>query len=277
MANSTLRSQVLMFVEGPAFNPEGLNYIDCPECGGVQKMLVVSGDDGLFYKCFKVTCAASGRANGTPASRSTAAKAAPTRNKYMAYPHPKPLTDEDYRFMEERWHISQQQADRLCCGTIESIPARFIFPIYDYSGRIVGETHRSIQNPGPYPKALVRPFHSTGSLASWYWSADPRSDTWVIVEDQPSAVRLSRHYSTIALLGTSLGPETAQLIQTWVPKASTVIVALDADATVKCVKMGRQLRSMRDAISMPLRGVDIKDMSSHHFEQYIAELEYVRG
>jgi hypothetical protein len=265
-----------MFVEGPDYIPDTLNYMDCPECGGPKKMLVVNDADGLYYKCFKVTCATSGRGSGT---RAPGAKAddRPKRNTYERQAT-RALEQTDYNTLTRKWDLVTQEVRVLCSGITYWKGSRWVFPIYDYAGRVRGETIRAQDKEQPGPKAIVHPFNQAGSLSSWYFTNSPGSGVCVVVEDQPSAVRMSRHHLAISLQGTKLTKETADEIRKHVPKGYTVLVCLDADATAPCIKMAKELRGHQlDAIPFPLRGPDIKDMTREQFEKFLGEVEYICG
>lgn len=194
----------------------------CPACGHAGKFSVTRESTGLLYNCYRDSCDTQGfvgshnvaakRKNGKPKKQGTLhpydgelRKLRPwERARFLYY---NGLTGKDLDRGRFRWAV---RAD--CYG----------FPIMDRHGFERGVTLRRYD--GREPKALTR-MHTQGPTISWY--PGPCEDRIVLVEDQVSALKVSRYCTAVALLGTRMDDSAAHEIAS--AKAS-VAIALDADA-----------------------------------------------
>jgi hypothetical protein len=269
-----IRTQVRMFAEGEDFNADGINYMDCPQCGKYNKLMVVLDENGgAFYKCFSDSCDVRGRTNGGVQTQGRVPTLHPKRKTYP--PADVSVLRPNMKFWYNNFRLDRDQVARLCPGTLEGA---YVFPIKTRLGSVVGYLQRRFgADAARYGKAYIRPYFTEGSLLAWY----PHEDTGkrvplVLVEDQISAVRLSKYVSAVALLGTGLTTESRHDILVGSSSGtlvSEVIVSLDDDATATGANIARNLGVMRPTRHMPLTGdVDIKDMTEAQFFTYLERL-----
>lgn len=100
-------------------------------------------------------------------------------------------------------------------------------PAFSRLGVRTGFVLRSLT--GAKPKVLS--FSDSHAMA---WYSEPTINQLVVVEDQLSAVRLSRHTAAVALMGTHLNPE--RVFELLASRASKIHLWLDADAFGLAVK-----------------------------------------
>jgi DNA primase len=131
---------------------------------------------------------------------------------------------------------------------------RIAFPMYGPLGERTGWVLRSFDNY-VRPKALT--FLQPNAQRLAYYYEHPDSDTVLLVEDMPSAVRAAPYINSIALLGTTLSDDAAfEIAQTF----RHVIVALDADAAAQGIALQRRLRLLFSQTDVLLLPCDLKDM-----------------
>lgn len=258
----------------------------CPACS--KKKLSVTNKDGAgyLYNCFRASCGFKGYLplhNGTSLVRELPIASGTQRvNRYT-----KPLfpLDDDAREVLYRkigftnYHIEQSGVRLAEPNPWE--PARCAFPIYDANKGLKGYVLRSYA-PHVRTKALTFMENSEYTRSSWYrrMSPDPQTfaDTtiqncWtafnsgavILVEDIPSAVRLSLYSDTIALLGTTLDTRDIKNIT---DKYRKIVIALDADATVQALRLHRVLGMWRPTYVWELPK-DIKDMTEQELRTEI--------
>lgn len=88
-----------------------------------------------------------------------------------------------------------------------------------------------------------------------------------MVEDIPSAVRASRYVSSVALLGTSCTIEYAAEIKSF---CTSVVWALDEDATEIAIKHHRKHGILFDSSEVLCLPKDFKDMDEEELETILA-------
>lgn len=279
---NTLRTEVRLFAESGDFDPDRLNYMDCPECGGKSKCMVVPAENGrgYYFKCFRDSCGVNGLTGGKgrelghlqPAklSRRSIFPAIPTRDLQK-------LSWGQYKYFREKYRMTAPQVNRLADG-YDPMDSATIFPIRDPLGEQRGYVRRYFD--GRLPKAPIRPYEETGPLTAWYrpYDVSVYNAPLVLVEDQISAARLSADVPTVALLGTRLGLSAEAEVITWCRnhKGCPVIVSLDEDATTTGIALKSELNGLPHVTAYygPLV-VDIKDMSPEVYDDYLKQLRMI--
>ena len=250
---------VRLFLESPAFNPAGLNYTTCPECGHEGKLMVGLHDDGCaWYKCLRARCQLSGVVGKGHVRKPTEKRVKP----------PAPLPEcvctlsvyEDLRadLAEASVFADMAWLGTFCAGWNQRT-GRYVYPIHDAQGTRTGTVLRAYYKT---PKVLTHRHVRDVPLLAWYnQRALTTGRAIVVVEDQVSAARLGGELVSVALLGTHLSAEGADTINAANSARLPVYVALDADATDKAAAIRAKLRS---ASVLPL-GKDIKNMARSYF------------
>lgn len=246
--------------------PVGRTVSDiCPSCG--KSKLSVSNLDGTgyLYNCFSASCGLKGYVPlAGVRSFATDAPAQPVRTR-TPYTGPlEKLIPRDAEFLENKYafteyHLQKSRVRRSHVG----LAGRYAFPILDSRGTQKGIQFRSYTGSGPKATTLLEDSNSTKS--SWYAAStssriEDLDNTVILVEDIPSAVRLSAYVSAIALLGTTIDPRDIPLISA---KWAHVVVALDPDATGQALRLRARLAGWFDWVDLLFLNKDFKDMTEH--------------
>tara|TARA_R100001129_G_scaffold108732_1_gene74607 strand:- start:238 stop:1017 length:780 start_codon:yes stop_codon:yes gene_type:complete len=205
--------------------------MNCPNCGGYKTFTITNNVGQLLWNCYKASCKVSG-------STRTTLSVADIRNYFNL------VQQDDNKFNLPDYvvhHTGRQEVKEFAHKygiNYESIPLyfdvkekRIVFPIRD-KGIIVdavGRATSKFTNPKwkRYGNSNVPFSIGTGNVA-------------VVVEDCVSASVLdSEGCVGVALLGTSLSQQHREHLQQF----STVIIALDPDASYKSFSIMKELRS----------------------------------
>jgi hypothetical protein len=255
------KTEVKLHVEQT--EPDGLSYMECPECGEAGKVMVVPLDGGgYFYRCLRASCALVPGTIGSTFIRTQDMDHAPKKPSRRTYCHYQAVHDYVLPGSHERYLRNAlpnvMHLDRLCDGYLEH-EQRYVYPIRDMYAATVGYVARSYLLHQER-KALIRMYSEGPLTMAWYGHEHLKTDRpIVVVEDQPSAHRLGQFTPCVALLGTSISDDGIREIETF---GKRVVVVLDNDATETAVKIARRFRN---GTMYPLVGPDIKDMSPEVF------------
>lgn len=120
------------------------------------------------------------------------------------------------------------------------------------------------------PKNMIH-YNGTDNLAlSWYFHLCSRrkaSDTLIIVEDIPSALRLTPYTDAVALLGTAFSPEKQREVRRM--GYDRIILALDEDATAKAIKIKQECSLYLPSLEVLPLVRDIKDCTVPQLEEVL--------
>lgn len=241
--------------------------ITCPFCHKAERtMSVTKREDGsVAWYCFRASCGARGvKRDGRPPL--TVAASRPPRVPYRG--ELSPLTDEQAAFLARR--VNFDERDIQVAGVLYAPQRdRYAYPVYNPVGRREGWILRSY-DPAVAPKVDTKPDTDDSVMASFYFTDNPNNnDLVVIVEDIPSAVRVSRYLNSVALLSTGASPEAIGYIK---GRFRKLVVALDKDAYAQSVKLARKLSLMfHKAVPWPI-DKDFKDMDSQQLEEVCGEI-----
>lgn len=140
---------------------------------------------------------------------------------------------------------------------------RLAMPIKSRMQSRVGWGFRALA-PGHGPKAINMMTLGDSVCMSWYPMQNWITTTMynlrsplIVVEDQLSALKVSRYAHAVALLGTNMSESKAAEI--CLVKASRVIIALDADATAKSAQIVQKYAGLIDGLSFVELQKDLKD------------------
>lgn len=209
----------------------------CPYCRAdhENKLSVLKlPDNNLYYNCLRASCGAKGFVGKrTPyledVRMSSKKKFVPKRWKYPLFP----LKEGVLEILWDKYEITEHLAKSQ--GWKQTSQGELYSPIYSMSGEHVGDNIKKLNWEGD----------GTKTMAFWFKDV-PRmhvppilhnNKTCVIVEDLVSAAKMSTILPTIALMGTHLSTEAALAIKS---RFSTMVFALDPDATQKAVKLAAE-------------------------------------
>lgn len=234
----------------------------CPICNGTDSFTISRRDEVLVHNCYKASCdkiQSSGVAYLDLSVEDRRRFFLERRAKgdkqgdVLEWTHPSYWIDGigDGACMEymKRTHMADAYKQGLFRPMYDPAERRFVFPIKNSQGTIIGAVGRSLV--GAYPKVLnytkkyLQPF--TCGI----------SEHAVVVEDCASAVAVTRgHYTGVALLGTHMRIDFIPHLA----KYTSVGIALDADAYKKSFKMKEMLDTYLKNVYIIRLNKDIKDM-----------------
>lgn len=227
----------------------------CPRCGGGSTKensltITLDYDGGVVWNCFRDRCEERGASGGNGIPR----EVTPSEKKYKRFEGTtEPLSDFRLLKIKQKWGITNPP---------------YWYWTNDYGGRVA----MSIRGPNYMHRGWVlrdmRGVARAKALTyidpeevqqSWYRVDKSRDAPCVIVEDIPSAVRVSMcGVNAVALLGTLVNVDKALEL---VKYSGHVVVALDQDATDKAFRIAREYGLMWGMVSVLPLQKDFKDMT----------------
>ena len=272
MSREDVRREVRLFVEQHA--RDGLLYMDCPECGKHNKLMVGPAEEGgHWYKCLSDGCPTFGTTETyIPNAGTDVPKSGTTRRIYIKVETDPVFEITGRQWLQDRFALGRRQTTTLCKGKLGH---RYVYPIWSPDGKARGYVSRSYDR-NDQNKSLLRPYVDVPvPLISWYWPIKRLSvhPVFCIVEDQVSAVRLSQYFPTVALLGTSIDRVAEEEIRrtAGLYNCTKLVVLLDNDASYTALKLANKFSNGH---CVPLFDQDIKDMPEHELRELV---EVLRG
>jgi len=244
---------------------------DCPSCGkrntfGVHK---TSGD--IVYNCFSNSCGIKGVKTGrrdlTTLKNILGKTKVKVEHGYSIPQHfirglstPEAL---DWVVKHNAYPAYQQGLYEIYTDIRQD---RIVVPLYSPDGRLVNAGGRA------WSRYTVPKFRIYSSDTPVYPFVVGSSTKVCIVEDFASAAALAGHGITgVALLGTN--PKYQLLIPVLKKLNPTkIIVALDADATGKAIKLTKFLQFIFNCAILHPLDKDIKDMNEKELEQCLTNM-----
>jgi hypothetical protein len=225
------------------------------------------------YICHRNSCVWASRGVLNLSGAARALPGVKPKPKPKEFLHPtQPLSDANKKYLLEMYELSEEvlAAYRVCETEAHQM---LVMPTYNDKG--VQQGH--MMKKGVFPAgSKAYTYHGLESDGMSWYNVKPTytipkdklagahmkkpffDDALVIVEDTLSAMKANAFIPAIALLGTSMSAEQAQKIATM--KFKVVLLALDADASAKAVRLATRYRTV-----LPMRVVllkkDIKDMT----------------
>lgn len=238
----------------------------CPWCQGGARLdksfSVTRTETGVLYNCYRDSCRQANQSAGFIGSSGVHrwGEAKPKGKE----PSPflgdlLPLEGPMYRSLGTHYGLTRETIDRF--GVMQDpIMSRYIIPIRDSYGRILGHIARTPPGDTRKPKTLTFRANPDAPWAAVHCACPVREV--VLVEDMWSHMRLMQAYpelSVVALLGTHASLEVAIMIGQLRPHKVTI--ALDPDATRTAIEMRRAHALLWNCptVVLPLPK-DIKDM-----------------
>lgn len=230
---------------------------DCPACGGHNTLSVKNDMGKLKYLCFKASCdLRAGVAQGYVSSEFVKGRLNTPRLASSRFVMPdyfiQGVGNAECSEILRKYHCLEAYEKGLFKIGYDPRQNRFVFFVQDGNGSIVGAVGRKLDPYGAkvinYEGSGTRPFIcGTGS-------------TLVLVEDCFSAASVTRKsdYSGMALLGTNLKKEYIEYMLEY----QEVVVALDADAKTKAIKIKNDLTYFHPNVKLRFLEEDIKEMAT---------------
>lgn len=252
-----MREYVLQIASG--LSEGGTERTRCPVCNGKDTFTVTNHGEVIIYNCYKAACDKSKSSGAVYKSldvetrRKLFYEKKNRETSILEWTHPSywidGIGDETCRKYMEDKHMLQAYKDRLFRPFYDPAERRFVFPIRNDAGEVIGAVGRTLIGAQPkvlnYSRTYTQPFVcGVGKDA-------------LLVEDCASAVSATRGgYTGVALLGTHLRQEFIPHLA----KYKSVGIALDPDAYNKSFKMKKTLDSYLKNVYIIRLSKDIKDM-----------------
>ena len=254
---------VKTFIEDLTLQPNGRLRIDCPSCH--KKNTLSVSDDGYrrMYNCFYANCDVKGVLDNrltVTNSRVVFEKKSEPSVKHKVSDFQLPTTfvplSRNQKAVDYVRSVNSYQAylDNRVDIMYDIRFDRVAFLVKN-KGRVVDAVGRTLTNSKPKWYRYGR---------SDYPFVCGRGSVVCIVEDCPSAVSLSVHCTSIALLGTNLLNSHIEVLK----KYKKVIVALDKDATNKAVEMSRKISQYVNC-SVAFLTNDLKNLEDKDRERFV--------
>ena len=263
--------------------------IVCPQCGGgstkeKSMSLYRSQTTTIHATCFRASCDFGTQhvrmySDGDTLLSARTHKHNRSNKKKPFYIHKEPIHENKKRILNEKYHLDDY---KLAYARVQGTKdRRVVFPIFNpkhsvrgYVVRVVGKMHLPPHvNQVSIPKAMNQPSIDGATMQSWYFKDRHQrkaSDTLIIVEDIPSALRCIDYCDSVALLGTALTPDKQKEIKAM--RYKNIYLCLDADANRLIVKHIR-----KNAVSLPMMtkflDCDIKDMSTEKLHTFMESVD----
>jgi hypothetical protein len=243
----------------------------CPKCNGGDSregsFSVTRKDVRLYFKCHRASCNFRGEARVGGGSVVHGPDRQPFRRsgrERYASLGKGPLPPEVAELLLTKYGLCSRDVSRGLLRWSEAHSpdgyGRLILPILDHLGYPSGYVARKLDDQVG-PKTYTAAEQHEGA-----WYLNRTSTHLIIVEDQLSALRISRHLNAVALLGTNLSESTLKAIKAG--RYTRIFLALDRDAYPLSIKM-----AIRHRAELPLTVLripkDIKNMDVAEEETFV--------
>ena len=250
-----------------------IRSIQCPFCLKQDgDFAVTRTEDGLLYKCFRVTCDSRGFIPSNLRHWGSYCKSKSTR-KYEGYPFESDiikLNNKQIRYLEEKFNLTSEELIlnkiKWCRKT-----ERIIYPILSQNGNIKGYVSRY------YKELSEKKYDGIKSRTYWinrsnnYYNVsfpygnDYKVDNiFVLVEDIVSSIRVGRHVQSIALLSNSIPTNAMKLLA-----GKKVIIVLDNDAISHALEIKQRYSLFFESCQVIPIDKDPKNMNNDELLQKI--------
>lgn len=245
----------------------------CPECGGgrsKERSLRVSRHNGrLSARCYRDSCQWKYRQGGIAFVQTSEVQVPKELAPFRAVNN-RPLNEEEKERFSNLFSIEQGMFDWARWTHVDDCNnrgPRFVLPILRPDGTVRGKTYRSWD--GHLPRAQINKL-ADENMMCWY-KPKPYGKVLVVVEDQPSALRIAgAGIDALSLCGTLLND--ARLNEIKQQGYDRVWLCLDQDATLSAFGLMASYKFKYSQLRIKTLPMDVKNMSAERFEQYIKEV-----
>ena len=231
--------------------------VDCPMCHGTNTLSIAKQNGVVKYLCFKLSCGIKGTMDdltlGDVKERVSGGKQV-SLDKWIVPEHfVLGIANEECLSLIERYNcLGAYKLGLFKCG-FDPQENRLVIFILDELGSITGAIGRALHPRKGVPKTLNYAIETP-------FICNPGQENLVLVEDCFSAIAVTRlqGYSGMSLMGTNL---KASYIPS-ITKYNNVIIALDADAKNKALKIKNYLDFYHRHVYVKFIPKDIKDIEN---------------
>lgn len=251
----------------------------CPFCDGGQsneKAFVLTRADGnLLFVCHRASCARSGVLPGRSGLGDDGVLPRPNVDKEKGRRYEGPLErllPYQLKLLSTNYGLSPSEIDY--CGIMWAPQAsRLALPVRSATGRLRGYMLRGLANWQVKWEGWQE--NTDDPWMGWYKGTFGReASPLVVVEDQFSAIKASRFYPCVALLGTNFNLQKVLEIQATIAPNTRVVMCLDRDAYGKSIKAIEQWALYMDGnYSVRALSKDLKYMTDGEIISTISNKE----
>lgn len=236
---------------------------DCPNCGNKNTFSARLYDGNVLYKCFHAQCKLRGILNVGISIDSILDISKEKEKKEWVLPEYfcSPLQNSECLSFLKRWNLLDKYVDGLELY-YDHRQGRCVFPLRDHQGVLKGATGRSLDfriNPRWY-------IYHRNSMCPYIMDKRLQNCTTILVEDCISAINVSMVSSSIALLGTNAPID----MFTYFLPYDRLVIALDADATHKSIKLQKELSIIKPTSILVLKK-DLKYLKKEEMEELLCK------
>lgn len=217
---------------------------------------------GVLYHCFRSSCK-----NSSGFLPDITLEYIPKKvftPKPYSYPL-LPVINEQKQFLLDKGFTEEEIARHIKYNSTRNT---YVYDIKDMQARIVGYVDRDYSSRRDV-KAITYWFNDVPKI-HFVEPVTKSNPSILIVEDIPSAIKAQRYVQSVALLGSYISMEQAQLLR---KITDTVYLALDEDATRTAVMLQKRYGFyFKNFIVLPLSNKDIKDMDDTELKQFAERL-----
>lgn len=211
--------------------------VSCPECAGYNTFTVSRVDGRVLYNCYKASCGTKGGVSRRRSIDALKARLEDVSHKpepdFTLPAHMSPNLERD-ACLEYLDDVNAQQSidDGYTAIMYDFAQDRCVFLIYDDNKNMISAVGRALR------KGVLPKWKRYDKRKDLMFFCGKKQGTAVLVEDCASACTVyASGYTGVALLGTSLNDHHIHQLRVF----DKVIVALDADASKKAIKMQKML------------------------------------
>jgi len=264
---------------------ETTRAIECPFCAVHDKepgsFGVTRTVEGILYQCFRAKCGVKGFISSSITSLYGKIKDVKKDKTHMFTWDVSSLDAKRYRALIMNYNLT---ADEIETNNIKwsHERQRMLIPLLDKWGRQWGWEAKVVKGAADrniYKGSKSLKYQEATRSVGLHYPEDTyddegattrtNTDCIVLVEDVFSAIRVQRHVSCVALLGTNINLEQVIDIASNYDK---IIVALDPDATDKAIKMETKYTYYFDKFKVKQLSKDPKNMNEEELEKEFTEL-----
>lgn len=239
--------------------PDGLtSYYSCPSCGGYKKSLGITKEgSSVKWGCFRASCNERGITNSIPSIAKLKERLAMQPRVADSFVMPDHfvlgIANDKCATMLHKYYCLDAYSKGVFKCAYDPREDRLVLFLEDTEGKIVGAVGRALSKSPMKVKNYFtdRPFIVSGT-----------TDILLVVEDCFSAISATRFgFSGLALLGTNMKPNYIEYLKRY----AEVIIALDADAKVKALKIKDYVKDYIPNVKVKFLKKDIKDSENNPF------------
>jgi len=257
---STYRNDIALLAESLEIG-ERVREV-CPLCNGgstrEKSLSLIRTQDGYLYLCFRAKCGLRGGKGGSISSTEVKKREGKQWNGELFS-----IPEKVVAWIGRSWHMR---------------PPSSWYWTPDYSGRIA----MSILDPRGVHRGwcLRRPVSKAPNKALTFIDPEQEAVSWYrtstnsptyLVEDVPSAVRVSKFANAVALLGTGVGQQRALEISQWATQP--VVLALDQDATDLSFRWAKKYSLLWGNVKILPLEKDFKNCTEKELKEVLSERE----